>query len=198
MRRLTALVAVLAAAGLAAPAFAGTTHWTFDPVHTEVNFEVPYMMFSSVDGKFLKFKGTVTLDDGDVTKSKVDVTIDPASITTGNKMRDRHLRGDEFFDAKKFPKITFVSSKVTKGADGKLEVQGTLTMHGVSKVLTLEVKGPSPALTDPSGRTIRAAKGTVTLNRHDFKIDWNKTLDKGGTVVGNKVAVTIKAVLVKQ
>ena len=197
MRRLTALVVVLAAAAVAAPAFAGTTHWTFDPVHTEVNFEVPYMVFSSVDGKFLKFQGTVTLDDADVTKSKVDVTIDPTSISTGNKMRDRHLRGDEFFDAKKFPKITFVSSKITKGSDGKLEVQGTLTMHGVSKLLTLEVKGPSPALTDPSGRTIRAAKGTVTLDRHDFKIDWNKTLDKGGAWWATRSTVTIKAVLVK-
>jgi len=197
MRRTLPLALLSAALLLPLPALADATQWTLDPVHTEVTFEIPYMMISSVDGRFLKFKGTVTLDPKNVTASKVDVHVAVSSIDTGNTQRDKHLRSKEFFWADKYPDAHFVSTKVTADGAG-YDVQGNLTIRGVTKPVTLKLSALSPAITDPAGHTLRATKATVTIDRKAFGVDWNKTLDSGGVVVGDKAKLTLKVILIKQ
>lgn len=197
MRRTLPLALLTAALVLPLPALADATQWTLDPVHTEVNFEIPYMMVSSVDGRFLKFHGKITLDEKNISASKVDVKVDVSSIDTGNSERDKHLRSKEFFWAEKYPEAHFVSTKVTADGTG-YDVQGKLTIRGVTKPVTLKLSALSPEITDPAGHTLRATKATVTIDRKAFGVDWNKTLDSGGVLVGNKAKLTLKVILIKQ
>ena len=137
MKRIALFALPLAIAFSATPAAATT--WKLDDSHSTVGFSVKHMMVSDTKGAFDTYTGTIEVDDKDVTRSTVNVELDTASINTKNKKRDEHLRSPEFFDAAKFPKITFKSTKVAKAKGGGLAVTGDLTMHGVTKPVTLAV-----------------------------------------------------------
>jgi polyisoprenoid-binding protein YceI len=173
-----------------APLTAAT--WVFDESHSTVEFSVRHMMVTNVKGRIGGIKGSMDIDDKDLTKSKVDVTLDAATINTENAKRDEHLRGSDFFDVQKFPQIKFVSKKVVKSKDG-LSVSGDLTIHGVTKTTELTVEGPSQSIKDPWGNVKRGFSATTKINRKDFGLTWNKALDGGGVVVGEEVKISIEA-----
>jgi len=191
------VVAILAAA-MALQTPAATTTWQIDPAHTAAQFAVKHMMISTVRGEFKNVTGTVTWDDQDVTKSKVNVTIDTKTVNTGEEKRDQDLKSDKFFDVANFPTMTFVSKKVETNGAGKLKVTGDLTIRGVTKEAVLNVEGPTAAIKDPWGNTRSAASATTQVNRQDFGVKWNANLDGGGVVVGDTVAITIDLEMIKQ
>ena len=180
----------------AAAAGAEALHYTIDPVHSEVGFTIRHI-FSKVHGKFDKFEGTFDFDAQNPAASKVTVEIDPASINTANTRRDTHLKSADFFDVEKFPKLTFVSSKVTGGKDGKLEIAGQLTMHGVTRPVSLatEFNGAGPG---PDGNVRAGFDAATSLNRKDYSILWNKTLDQGSMMLGDDVTINISIEAVQQ
>jgi polyisoprenoid-binding protein YceI len=177
----------------AAPAFAAD--YQIDPSHSTAGFAVKHMMISTVRGNFQKVAGNVTLDDADVTKSIVDVTIDAASIDTREPKRDAHLKSPDFFDVTKFPTITFKSTKIEKLGKDKLKVIGELTMHGQTHPVTLTVEGPTAAMKTPWGGTARGVSATGKLNRKEWGLNWNKALEAGGVLVGEEVTLQIDAEL---
>lgn len=181
-------LATLAAGLLSSPtAQAG---WKIDAAHSSVNFAVQHMMVTKVRGEFTGITGTIDLD-----ASKVDVSIDIASIDTRNKKRDDHLKSGDFFAADKHPKARFVASKFKKNGE-KIEVVGKLTLRGVTKTVTL--KGTvSPEFKNPWGQIVRGLQVTTTIKRDEYKISWNKSLDKGGLLVGNEVELEINIELTK-
>ncbi|HWY45699.1 MAG TPA: YceI family protein [Candidatus Sulfotelmatobacter sp.] len=191
------VVAILAAA-MALQTPAATTTWQIDPAHTAAQFAVKHMMISTVRGEFKNVTGTVIWDDQDVTKSKVNVTIDTKTVNTGEEKRDQDLKSDKFFDVANFPTMTFVSKKVETNGAGKLKVTGDLTIRGVTKEAVLNVEGPAAAIKDPWGNTRSAASATTQVNRQDFGVKWNANLDGGGVVVGDTVAITIDLEMIKQ
>ncbi|MGB2670147.1 MAG: YceI family protein [Candidatus Acidiferrum sp.] len=181
------------AAALSLPAAAATSTWQIDPAHSAAQFAVKHLAISTVRGAFTSVKGSVQFDDKDISKSSVDVTIDVNSIDTRVAARDKDLLSDHFFDAEHFPTITFKSTKVEQVAPGKLKVTGNLTIHGTTKEVVLDVDGPAGPVKDPWGNQRMAINATTTINRQDFGVKWNSTMDNGGLVVGNDVAITIDA-----
>jgi polyisoprenoid-binding protein YceI len=181
---------------LSLPAAAGT--WQIDPNHSSAQFAVRHLAISTVRGAFTKVTGTVQYDDKDISKSLVEVTIDAASVDTRVADRDKDLRSDHFFDVEKYPTITFKSNKVEQVAPGKLKVIGDLTIHGVTKPVVLDVDGPTAPVKDPWGNQRVAINATTKINRQDFGVKWNATMDGGGLVVGDDVAITIDAELVQK
>jgi polyisoprenoid-binding protein YceI len=165
--------------------------WSIDPAHTRVGFSVPHMVVSDVEGRFHDVKGKVDIDDKDVTKSTIELTIQAASIDTENADRDKHLKSPDFFDVTKYPTVTFKSTKVTKAGKNKYKVTGNLTIRDVTKTVTLDVTASDP-IANPWGKLVRGVKVEGKINRHDFGINWNKTLDKGGVVVGDEVTLNIR------
>jgi len=128
----------------------------------------------------------------------VEATIDVTTIDTGVEGRDKDLKSDSFFEVEKYPTATFKSTRVEKAGDGRLKVTGDLTMKGVTKPVVLDVDGPSPSITDPWGNVKAGASITTTINRQDFGITWNKTLEGGGAVVSDEVQVTIDIEMARQ
>ena len=186
------------AAVLAAPGHAATSAWQVDPNHSSAQFAVRHLAISTVRGAFTKVSGTVQWDDTDITKSVVDVTIDAASVDTRVADRDKDLRSDHFFDVAKYPTITFKSKKVEQAGAGKLKITGDLTIHGTTKEVALDVDGPTPAVKDPWGNQRMAATATTKVNRQDFGVKWNATMDNGGVVVGDDVSITIDVEMVQK
>lgn len=189
IRCLIALIVLLAGA---APAIAETV-WQIDPAHTSVQFSIRHMMVSNVRGQFSKVTGTVRADDQDLTRSVVEATIEAASIDTREPKRDEHLRSPDFLDVTKYPTITFKSKRITRSAEGRYAVLGDLTLHGVTREVTLDVIGPTPSVKDPRGGLRAGAQASARIDRQDFGIAWSKLLEGGGLVVGNEVAITIEA-----
>jgi polyisoprenoid-binding protein YceI len=156
------------------------------------------MMISHVRGQFSNVTGTLELNDKDVSKSSVEVEIDASTVYTRNEKRDGHLKSPDFFDVGKYPKMTFVSTKVKKAGKGKLAVTGNLTIRGVTKPVTLAVEGPTPEMKSPWGSVVRGFTATTTINRKAFGLTWNKALETGGVVVGDEVEITIDLEVIKQ
>jgi polyisoprenoid-binding protein YceI len=173
------------------PASAGVTAYKLDPRHSSAQFAVTHMMISTVRGAFHAVNGSVNLDDNDITKSSVDITIDASTVDTNEPDRDKDLKSPNFFDVAKYPTITFKSTRVDNGAPGHLKVTGDLAMHGVTKSVVLDVTVPKPPIKDPWGLERTAVSGTSKLNRQDFGMTWNKTLDSGGVVVSDNVDITL-------
>ncbi|HEX4544765.1 MAG TPA: YceI family protein [Candidatus Acidoferrum sp.] len=186
------------AAVLSLPAGAATADWKIDPQHSSAQFSVRHMAISTVRGAFSKVTGIVVLDDKDITKSVVNVTIDVSTVDTREPDRDNDLRSDKFFDVAHYPTITFKSKKVEQVAPGKLKVTGDLTIRGTTKEVLLDVDGPTPPVKDPWGNTRVAVNASAKINRQDFGVKWNATLDNGGVVVGDDVNIVIDAELIKQ
>ena len=190
MRSLRTLaIPALALMMAAGAAFAETETYKIDPVHSNVGFNIRHF-FSKVPGKFKTYEGTITLDPKDLSKTSVEVSIDTASIDTGNPDRDGHLQSPDFFDAAKFPKITFKSTGVTPQGTNKATLKGDLTIRGVTKPVSLEaeVLGFSP---DPKGNYHGGFEAKTKLNRSDFGVSWNKVLEGGGTMLSDEVEITI-------
>ena len=192
-----ALTAGLAAA-LSLPAAAANSNWQIDPAHSSAQFSVRHMAISTVRGAFSKVTGSVVFDDKDVSKSTVEVTIDANSVDTRVPDRDNDLRSEKFFDVAHYPSITFKSKRVEQIAPGKLKVTGDLTIRGTTKEVVLDVEGPTAPMKDPWGNTRNAATATTKINRQDFGVKWNATLDNGGVVVGDDVSIIIDVELVKK
>jgi polyisoprenoid-binding protein YceI len=186
------------AAVLSLPAVAATSTWQLDPAHSSAQFSVRHLAISTVRGAFSKVTGTVVLDESDITKSSVNVSIDVATVDTREPDRDKDLRSDHFFDVAKYPTITFNSKKVEQASPGKLKVTGDLTIHGVTKEVVLEVDGPTPPIKDPWGLQRAAANATTKINRQDFGMKFNIPMDNGGLAVGNDISITIDVEMVKQ
>jgi polyisoprenoid-binding protein YceI len=196
MRRLHAIA--LAAGLLAIPLSARAGTWEVDTSNSSIEFSVRHMMVSTVKGLFDKTTGTLELDDKDITKSTVQVTIDLASVNTHEPKRDGHLKSADFFDVAKFPTATFKSTKVQKAGKNKLKVTGELSLHGVTKPVVLEVEGPTESHKSPYGRMVRGVRATGKIDRKDFDIGWNKVLDNGGLLVGNEVTLELNVELVEK
>jgi len=186
------------AAVLSLPAGAATSDWKIDPQHSSAQFSVRHMAISTVRGAFSKVTGTILLDDNDITKSTVDVTIDASTVDTREPDRDKDLRSEKFFDVAHYPSITFKSKRVQQVATGKLKVTGDLTIHGTTKEVVLDVEGPTASVKDPWGNVRAAVTATTKVNRQDFGVKWNATLDNGGVVVGDDVNITIDVEMIKQ
>jgi polyisoprenoid-binding protein YceI len=171
--------------------------WKLDPVHSVAEFKVKHMMISNVKGQFAKLTGRLTLDESEVSKSKVEAVIEAASIETHDPQRNAHLKSADFFDAEKFPTLSFQSTRVRPVRDGELDVEGDLTIHGVTRKVVFKVEGPTPPAKDPWGSTRVAISATTKINRKDFGLIWNAALETGGILVGDDVAITLDVQFVK-
>jgi polyisoprenoid-binding protein YceI len=185
------------AAALSLPATAATSTWQLDPMHTAAQFSVKHLAISTVRGGFSNVKGSVLFDDADITKSSVDVTIDVSTVDTRTPDRDKDLKSDKFFDVAHYPTMTFKSTKVEQAGAGKLKVTGDLTIRGTTKSVVLDVDGPTAPVKDPWGNQRSAITATTKINRQDFGVKWNATMDNGGVVVGDEVSITIDAEMVQ-
>jgi len=182
---------------VATPEVTAVSTWNIDPAHSHAEFKVRHMMISNVKGEFKGVKGTLKLNDADLTQSRVEVSIDAASIDTGEAQRDGHLKTADFLDVEKFPTLTFKSTRVVKGKNGEVKVSGDLTIHGVTRNVELEVEGPSASMKDPWGNTRIGLSATTLINRKDFGLSWNAALETGGILVGEEVNITLDVQFIK-
>lgn len=194
----TLLITLCALLVTVSSAPAATTAWKIDSDHAQVGFKVRHLMVSNVRGNFDKVSGVVDIDDSDITRSSVKVTIDTASVNTGIARRDEHLRSADFFDTARFPAMTFVSRKIAKNGSGRLLVTGDLTIRGVTKTVVLDVEGPTAELKDPWGMMRRGVSASARINRKDYGLVWNKVLEAGGVAVGDDVEIHVEVELIKQ
>ncbi len=195
-------IAALAAAALlasAAIASAAPHTWTIDRAHSEVGFNVRHF-FSKVHGRFEDYSGTITYDEANLPASAVDVTIQDSSINTENDRRDAHLRTQDFFWADKYPTITFKSTKVLPGKDKThFDVQGNLTIRDVTKPVTLAVEYLGMGPVSLGGHDMGVQGGftaSTTIDRKDYGIVWNKSLDQGGVMLGDDVEIVLNVAAV--
>jgi polyisoprenoid-binding protein YceI len=165
--------------------------YQIDPAHTHAQFKVRHMMVSNVKGDFDKVTGTVEYDDANPAASKISVVVDVNSISTREPQRDADLKSASFFDAAKFPTITFVSTGVVKSGEDSFEVVGDLTIHGVTQKVDLNVEDVTPEMKDPFGFFRRGASAKATILRSDFGLKYNAVLETGGVVIGDEVHITI-------
>jgi polyisoprenoid-binding protein YceI len=186
--------AALAALLLASPALADT--WVVDKNHSEAGFQIRHLM-SRVRGHFNDFAGTVVADPARPEASSVEFTIKTATIDTGNEGRDKDLRSANFFEVDKYPEITFKSTRFKATDKDKYDVTGTLTMHGVSKEITVPVVFLGFGK-DPWGNERAGFSLDTVLNRKDYGITWNKALDNGGALLGDEVVISINLESVKK
>ena len=200
MNKHLARIATLAglAVTFSGPAAAATSNWQIDPQHSSAQFAVRHLALSTVRGAFSKVSGTMAFDDKDITKSSVDVTIDVSTVDTREPDRDKDLRSERFFDVAHYPTMTFKSTKVEQLAPGKLRVTGDLTIHGTTKLVVLDVDGPTAPVKDPWGNQRLAVSAATKINRQDFGVKWNANLDGGGVVVSDDVTITIDVELVQK
>jgi polyisoprenoid-binding protein YceI len=191
LRFLAVLSCLVLVASAAAPAGQADTY-VIDPNHSTVGFVVQHMVISKVRGRFGQYTAEIQYAPADKPAlGSVQATIQAGSIDTDNDKRDGHLRSADFFDAEKFPTLTFESTKVELTSQG-LQVAGKLTMHGVTHevVLATKINGP---IKDMSGKSRLGVEGRTTISRKDFGLTWNKALETGGVVVGDNVEIEIQA-----
>jgi polyisoprenoid-binding protein YceI len=192
------ITAVIAAAVLFVPTLSSASSWQIDPDHSSIQFKVRHLMVSNVKGVFHKVSGLVEIDDQDITRSRVSVTIETASVDTGVAKRDEDLLSATFFDVARYPTMTFVTKKVVRSGPDSLKVTGDLTIHGVTREVTLDVDGPSPAIKDPWGGMRRGASATTRINRKDFGLTYSKTVETGGMLVGDEVAISLEVEMIRK
>ena len=178
-----------------APQVSAST-WKIDPVHSVAEFKVRHLMISNVKGHFTSLSGVLHLDESDVTKSRVEASIDAASIHTREEQRDAHLKSADFLDAEKYPTISFKSRKIE--ADGEeAKVTGDLTIHGVTKEVVLKVEGPTAEGKDPWGNIRIGASASTKIKRSDFGLTWNAVLETGGIMVGDDLKIEVDVQMIK-
>jgi polyisoprenoid-binding protein YceI len=172
------------------------TTWKIDPAHSSAHFVVRHMMITNVRGGFSGVQGTVVYDPADLNGSSVDVTIDKNTLSTGDTNRDTHVKSAEFLDVENYPTITFKSKKITKDGDG-LKIAGDLTLHGVTREVTLNVDGPTEEQKDPWGNIRVGASATTKIKRSDFGLTWNAALETGGIMLGDDLKLELEVSLIK-
>ena len=191
-------ISLALAALFVSPTVANAGKYVIDASHSSVTFKVRHMMVANVRGEFAALEGSAKVDRENPKNLQFEATIDVASINTRDAKRDGHLRSADFFAVEKYPKMTFKSKRSKKVGKNKYKVWGDLTMRGVTKEVALDVESDMREVTDPWGNTKMGATATTTINRQDFGVSWNKTLDKGGLLVGDDVQITIDVELNKQ
>ena len=181
------------------PSTAPTTSsiWNIDPAHSAAEFKVRHMMISNVSGKFSGLLGILNLDETDYTRSTVEVTIPTASVKTADEKLDAHLKNEDFFHVEKFPTLTFKSTSIRSTGGRNYEVDGDLTILGVTKSVTLTVNDVSEPSKDPWGNQRIGLSGSTKINRKDFGLVWNTALELGGVLVGDEVTITLDVQFVK-
>jgi polyisoprenoid-binding protein YceI len=175
---------------------AAATTWKIDPVHSHIEFSVRHLMITTVKGRFTGVDGTVIIDDEDPSRSQVDVRIDASTIDTREPQRDAHLRSADFLDAETFPRLTFTSTRVSERPGSEFSVTGNLTMHGVTREVVLNVTDEGRGR-DPWGGERAGFNATTRINRKDYGLNWNQTLETGGVLVGDEVRIRLELQLVK-
>jgi polyisoprenoid-binding protein YceI len=179
-----------------APLRAQAQAWDVDPSHSSAGFKVRHLMVSHVRGELGPVSGTVWIDDQDLARSRLEVSIDARGIDTRDAKRDEHLRSADFLDVANHPAVTFRSTRVEQAERGRLSVTGDLAIRGTTRPVTLEVDPLSPVVNDPWGNTKRGATARTRINRKDWGLQWNVALETGGVLVGEEVAVEIDVELV--
>ncbi len=166
------------------------SHWAIDPVHSSVKFSVSHMTISEVEGSFKKFDGYIQSQAPDFNNAKIRFTVDVNSITTDNDMRDKHLKSDDFFNAEKYPDISFVSTSFKKVKGSVYVLEGNLTIRDVTKKVKLAVMYGG-TIKDPMGSVRAGFKASGKISRKDFGLKWNKLTEAGGAVVGDEVTMMV-------
>lgn len=175
----------------------GTTTYTIDASHSQVGFSVKHMMFSTVRGNFRGFEGTIVVDNDNPANSTVNVTIDASTVSTGDEKRDEHLRSADFFDVATYPDITFKSTSIDFKDDENFTINGELTIHGVTAPAKIKAEQTGEG-TNPWGVDVAGFEGETKINRKDFGLGWNATLEKGGVLVGEEIKITLELEVAKQ
>ncbi|MFY0652328.1 MAG: YceI family protein [Cyclobacteriaceae bacterium] len=170
--------------------------WKIDPVHSSIQFDVTHLVVSTVTGKFAKFAGTVETENGSFENAKVEATLDVASINTENLTRDKHLKQDDFFNAEKFPKISFKSEFFKKVADNEYLLTGSLTIRDITKNVSMKAVHSGNVMI--GSKTVAGFKVNFIINRFDYGLKWDDTLDSGSLVVGENVDVSMNLELTKE
>lgn len=193
MQLLTRSIALFALSTL--PALAAT--WTVDAGHSRVGFAIDHMMVSTVRGEFGTFSGTMEYDPANVAATKVSGVVTVSSVDTRDTKRDEHLKSPDFFDTTKYTEMKFVSKSVKNITDADFDLVGDLTIHGVTKEVTLKLTKPKPEMKDPWGTVKTGLSATGTINRKDFGLTWNTALDGGGYIIGETVTLQLDIELAK-
>jgi polyisoprenoid-binding protein YceI len=167
--------------------------WKIDPAHSVAAFSVKHMMVTNVRGQFNDVTGTIRFDPSDIAGSSVEAKIEVASLTTGNARRDEHLRSPDFFDAAKYPEITFKSTKVEPAGSNHGRITGELTIRGTTRTVSMEAEynGPVKSPQDLGGETTMGFSASLAIDREDYGVNWNVPLDGGGLVVGKEVWIML-------
>jgi len=179
------------------PLLSLSAEWKVDPNHSTAGFAVRHMMVSTVRGSFSGIKGTVEYDPANLDASKANLTIDATTVDTRNENRDKDLRSAKFFDVEKYPTITFVSKRVIPQGQGKFQLVGDMSMHGVTKEVTFAVEGPMPPVKDAKGNLHSGATATAKINRKDFGLTWSGPLEGGGVTVSDEVELTVEIEMIQ-
>jgi polyisoprenoid-binding protein YceI len=174
-----------------------TTTWNIDPTHSVAEFKVKHMMISNVKGHFAKVTGALTLDESVLANSRVEAVIEVASLETRDAQRDAHLKGADFFDAEKFPTLSFKSTGLSIVRDGELAIEGDLTIRDVTRKVIFSAEGPTPPIKDPWGNIKVAVSATTKISRKEFGLTWNAALEGGGLLVGDEVTISLEVQFVK-
>ncbi len=172
------------------------SRWSIDPTHSEIGFKVKHMMFTNVSGKFNQFEAAIENEDDAFETSNISFSAEVNSIDTNNGDRDNHLRSGDFFDAEQFAKLTFDSTSIQKINDGLYHINGDLTIKGVTKSIVLETEY-SGLMKDPWGNTKIGLSLNGSINRKDFGLTWNSTLETGGVLVGEDIKLIAEVQFVK-
>jgi len=178
---------------LAVPQTSTTTTWNIDSAHSVAEFKVKHMMISNVKGHFAKVSGVLNLNETDLSKSEVNAIIEASSLETRDAQRDAHLKGGDFLDVEKFPTLRFKSTSIALVREGELSVDGDLTIRDITRKVRFHVDGPTLPAKDPWGNTRLGISATTKINRKDFGLTWNATLETGGILVGEEVTITLEA-----
>jgi polyisoprenoid-binding protein YceI len=173
------------------------TIWAYDPTHSEIGFKVKHMMFTNVSGNFSAFNAMVETESEDFQNAAVQFSADVASVSTGNEQRDGHLKGADFFDAENHPKMSFSSTAFRKSGDGNYELEGNLTLRGVTQPVKLAVEYGGQDK-DPWGNLKAGFSVNGKINRKDFGLNWNAALEAGGVLVSDEVKIHAELQFVKQ
>ncbi len=171
--------------------------WKVDATHTNIEFNVDYMVVSELNGTFKMFDGKAEVVKPDFSDAKISFTVDVNSINTDNEMRDKHLKGDDFFNAEKYPKMSFTSTSMKKVADKKYVLEGNLTIRDVTKPVKFDVTYGG-TVNDPWGNTKAGFKANGTINRFDYNLKYNAATEAGGLVASDEVAMNLNIVMIKQ
>ncbi len=173
------------------------TTYQIDPMHSSAHFKVRHMMITNVHGTFGGVTGTVLYDPDNPSETSVQATVDAKTLSTQDVNRDTHVKSAEFLDAEQFPTFSFVSKRVESAGPGVSKVAGDLTLHGVTREVTLDVEGPTPEGKDPWGNLRSGASASTKIKRSDFGLTWNAALETGGVVLGDDVKIDLDLSMIK-